>query len=177
MSRNIPPPRIRPETPADYSATREVLIAAFPTPLEADLVDALRAAGRLTLSLVAVENGVVVGHIAFSPVTTDEPVAVAGVGLAPLSVTPALERSGLGGELIRQGLHACRERRFGWAVLLGEPGYYRRFGFERASQFGLSNEYGVDEEFMVVELLPGSLPHDAGLVLYAPEFAMCGPGQ
>lgn len=174
MNRSIPLPRIRPETPADHRATREVLVAAFPTPLEADLVDALRAAGHLAALLVAVENGVIVGCIAFSPVTSEKPTPVAGVGLAPVAVAPALERRGIGGELIRQGLHNCRVTGFGWAVLLGDPGYYRRFGFERASKFGLGNEYGVDEEFMAVELLPGSIPHNCGLVRYAPEFAMCG---
>jgi putative acetyltransferase len=173
---NIPPPRIRPETPADHRATREVLLAAFPTPLEADLVDALRAAGHLAASLVAVENDVVVGHIAFSPVTADKPVDVPGVGLAPVSVVPALERRGIGGALIRQGLHVCRDAGFGWAVLLGDPAYYHRFGFQRASQFGIGNEYGVDDEFMAVELLPGSLPRDCGVVHYAPEFAMCVTG-
>lgn len=174
MSFNIPPPRVRPETPVDYRATREVLVAAFPTPLEADLVDALRGAGRLVASLVAVENGVVVGHIAFSPVTTEQPAPVAGVGLGPVAVIPAFERRGIGGELIRRGLRACKEAGFGWAVLLGDPGYYRRYGFERASQFGLGNEYGVDEEFMAVELITGGLPVNRGLVRYAPEFAMCG---
>jgi putative acetyltransferase len=174
MTHSISPPRIRLETPADYNATREVLIAAFPTPLEADLVDALRAAGNLAASLVAVVDDTIVGHIAFSPVTTDIPVVARGVGLAPVSVTPAFERRGIGGALIRQGLHVCRDAGFGWAVLLGDPGYYHRFGFERASQIGLGNEYGVDDEFMAVELSPGSLPHECGVVRYAPEFAMCG---
>lgn len=168
------PLTIRPEAPTDYRATREVLIAAFPTPLEADLVDALRAAGHLAASLVAVENEVIVGHIAFSPVTTDTPAVVPGVGLAPVSVVPAFERRGIGGALIRQGLHVCRDAGFGWAVLLGDPGYYHRFGFERASRYGLGNEYGVDEEFMAAELLPGGMPRDCGVVRYAPEFAVCG---
>ena len=90
-----------------------------------------------------------------------------------MAVTPAFERRGIGGALIRHGLHTSREASFGWAVVLGDPGYYRRFGFERASQFGMGNEWGVDEEFMAVELLPGGLPRDCGLVRYAPEFAVC----
>ena len=173
MSQMIPPPRIRPETPADYRATHEVLVAAFSTPLEANLVDALRKAGHLCASLVAVENGIVVGHISFSPVTTEIPVAANGIALAPVAVIPAFERRGIGSALIRQGLQACREKHYGWAVLLGDPGYYRRFGFERASRFGLGNEYGVDEEFMAVEILPGCLPRDCGVVSYAREFTMC----
>lgn len=177
MSQKIPPPRIRKETPADYAATRQVHLAAFPTPLEADLVDALRSAGHLTVSLVAVESEAIVGHIAFSPVTTEKPVLVTGVGLAPVAVTPAFERRGIGSELIRQGLQACKSLRFGWAVVLGDPAYYRRFGFDRASKFGLDNEYGVDEEFTVAELIPGCLPRDAGVVHYAPEFAICDRTQ
>lgn len=173
MSQKIPPPRIRKETPADYAATRQVHLAAFPTSLEADLVDALRAAGHLTVSLVAVEGEVLVGHIAFSIVSTEKPAVGSGTGLAPVAVIPAFERRGIGSELIRHGLQSCRALRFGWAVVLGDPGYYRRFGFDRASKFGLGNEYGVDEEFMVVELLPGAIPRDCGVVRYAPEFAMC----
>jgi putative acetyltransferase len=174
MSQKIPPPRIRKETPADHAATREVHLAAFPTPLEADLVDALRAAGHLTVSLLAVEGEAIVGHIAFSPVSTEKPALVSGVGLAPVAVTPAFERRGIGGELIRQGIQACKSLRFGWVVVLGDPAYYRRFGFDRASKFGIGNEYGVDEEFMVAELIFGSIPRDCGIVSYSPEFAVCG---
>lgn len=177
MSQQIPPPRIRHETLADHRATHGVLIAAFPTPLEANLVAALRKSGHLRVSLVAVENGVVVGHVAFSLVSTEKPTSVPGAALAPVAVHPAFERRGIGSSLIRHGLQACRENGFGWAVVLGDPGYYQRFGFESASRFGLANVYGVDEEFMALELRPACMPVNCGLVQYAPQFAMCGSVQ
>ena len=71
---------------------------------------------------------------------------------------------------------ACRAAGFGWAVVMGEPAYYARFGFRPASGFGLCDEYGGGSAFQVIELLPGALPSGAGLVRYAPEFASLGGG-
>jgi putative acetyltransferase len=86
---------IRPEQPADAAAIRELLAAAFPTPAEARLVDALRASGNLLVSLVAESVGHVVGHIAFSPVTIgDGPDQVQGAGMAPLAVVADRRRQG-----------------------------------------------------------------------------------
>jgi predicted N-acetyltransferase YhbS len=73
------------------------------------------------------------------------------VGLAPVGALPEHQGRGIGTQLIREGLHACREAGYRAAVVLGEPGYYSRFGFEQASGKGLGNEYGVDEHFMVAE--------------------------
>src|SRR4028119_2040745 len=74
------------------------------------------------------------------------------VGLAPIGVLPEYQGQGIGSRLIRVGLEACREAAYDAVVVLGEPGYYFRFGFERASGHGLGNEYGVDDYFMVAEL-------------------------
>ena len=92
------------------------------------------------------------------------------VGLAPVGVLPEYQGRGIGSRLIREGLDACREAGYGAAVVLGEPGYYSRFGFERASGKGLGNEYGVDEYFMVVELINGTLDSVSGTVRYRDEF-------
>jgi putative acetyltransferase len=73
--------------------------------------------------------------------------------------------------LIRAGLDACRERGFGWVVVLGEPQFYSRFGFRPAAEFGLWDEYGGGDAFQALELATGALPVNAGLVRYAPEFA------
>ena len=78
---------------------------------------------------------------------------------------------GVGSRLIEAGLEACRAAGLPFVVVLGHEGYYPRFGFRRASERGLGNEYGADEAFMVLELRPGSLPSGGGLVRYAPEFA------
>ncbi|AMV36471.1 GNAT family N-acetyltransferase [Planctomyces sp. SH-PL62] len=160
---------IRPERPGDEPAIRAVVAAAFPTEAEARLVDLLREAGRLSVSLVAEVDGEVVGHVAFSPVTVGP--GVIGAGLAPLAVRSANRGRGVGGMLIGEGLAACCTAGFGWAVVLGEPRYYARFGFRPAPGVGLADEYGGGDAFQVAELVPGALPVGAGLVRYAPEFA------
>jgi putative acetyltransferase len=161
---------VRPESRGDAAAIRDVHLASFPTDAEARLVDLLRDAGRLTVSLVAVAGGRVVGHVAFSPVSTAE--GSVGIGLAPLAVLPAYRRRGIAAELAEQGLASSASRGFGWAVVLGEPSYYSRFGFRPAADVGLADEYGGGPSFQVAELIAGSLPGDAGLVRYAPEFAV-----
>jgi putative acetyltransferase len=160
---------IRPEQPGDVTTIHAVHTSAFPTDAEARLVEALRAAGHLAISLVAEEGGRVVGHVAFSPVTVAG--VVRGLGLAPLAVAPDCQSRGIGGQLIREGLSAAARSGAGFVVVLGHPGYYARFGFRRAGSVGLDNEYGANEAFMVLELQPGSLPAGGGLVRYGAEFA------
>lgn len=160
---------VRPELFGDEAVIRAIHEASFPTPVEARLVDLLRAAGHLSVSLVADTGGAVVGHIAFSPVTVTS--GPRGAGLAPVAVAELHRRQGIAAELVNAGLAACRQMGFGWAVVLGKPEYYRRFGFRPASEFGLSDVYGGEEAFQAVELAPGGLPVGAGLVQYAPEFA------
>ena len=162
---------VRPERAGDGEAIRAVLVAAFPTPAEATLVDALRAAGRLRASLVALETGTVVGHVAFSPLS-----APGGLGLAPLAVLPARQRHGIGERLVRAGLEACCAAGAGFVVVLGAPAYYGRFGFAPASRWALRDEYGGGDAFQALELVPGALPAGLGLVRYAPEFAALDGG-
>jgi putative acetyltransferase len=160
---------IRPEQPRDADAIRAVHEAAFPTPAEGALVDALRRSGRLTLSLVAVVDGQIVGHIAFSPITVAG--REVGQGLAPLAVLPGRRRQGIGGRLVREGLNWCQKAAVPLVVVLGSPVYYGRFGFGPASRWGLSDEYGGGAAFQAIELSRGSIPPGGGLVKYAPEFA------
>ena len=160
---------IRPERLYDLPSIHTVHSTSFPTDAEAQLVDSLRAGRRLAVSLVAEADGLVVGHVAFSPVTVAS--GAVGAGLAPLAVVEAQRRRGVGAELVSAGLQSCREAGFGWVVVLGDPAYYARFGFKPASDFGLADEYGGDASFQVVEQVPGSLPIGGGLVQYAPEFA------
>ena len=134
-------------------------------------MDVLRDAGRLSVSLVAEVDGVVVGHVAFSPVSAG---AAIGSGLAPVAVLPGSRRRGIAAQLIREGLAACERAGSGFAVVLGEPGYYARFGFRPASGWGLSDEYGGGAAFQAIELRAGAVPVGAGLVRYAPEFASLG---
>jgi putative acetyltransferase len=163
---------IRPETGDDGRAIHTVHVAAFPTDAEARLVDTLRANGKAFVSLVAESEGRVVGHVLFSPVCLDSPGGVVGAGLAPLAVLPSHQRKGVGGKLVASGIEACRCSGFGFVVVLGEPTYYQRFGFKRARSYNLDNEYGADEEFMVLELQSGSLNGLRGVVRYGPEFSI-----
>jgi putative acetyltransferase len=159
---------VRSEGPQDIAAIREILLASFPSDAEARLVELLRDAGHLAVALVAEIDGRVVGHAAFSSVSTAA--GAPGVGLAPIAVMPAQRCHGVGRELVERGLAACTSLGFGWAVVLGEPAYYSRFGFVLAADSGLVDEYGGGRAFQVIELIPGSLPVGAGLVRYAPEF-------
>lgn len=126
--------QIRLERPEDAATIHALTDAAFngipfSDGTEAAIIDALRAAGALTLSLVATEGGEILGHVAFSPVTIN---GQAGdwYGLGPVSVWPAHQRKGVGQALIREGLRRLRDLGAGGCVLLGDPAYYRRFGFE-----------------------------------------------
>ncbi|MBB6470448.1 GNAT family N-acetyltransferase [Aminobacter carboxidus] len=123
---------IRPEQPADIDTIRALTRAAFAnapysSQTEAAIVDALRDAGALTLSLVAEDNGEVVGHVAFSPVTVGGDAGWYGLG--PVSVWPESQSRGIGQSLIRHGLETLRQIGAKGCVLIGDPAYYSRFGF------------------------------------------------
>jgi putative acetyltransferase len=160
---------IRPEKPEDAAGVRRVHQAAFPTADEADLVDRLRAGGKAAVSLVAEDGGEIVGHVVFSPVTFDPPVPATAFGLAPMAVLADHGKHGVGRRLVQNGLAECRARGAGLVVVVGEPDYYERFGFERADRHGLRDEFGAEDAFQVF-LLEGSMPPPGTLVKYAPEF-------
>ena len=163
--------KIRSEEARDVSTVRIVHEAAFPTDAEARLVDRLRAAGKAVISLVAEIDARIVGHVLFSPVTIEGVRTNGALGLAPVAVLPTDQRSGIGSALIRAGLDECRRRGCPFVVVLGEPDYYRRFGFRRAAELELGNEYAADEAFRVIELRRGGIPPEGGVVRYAPELA------
>ncbi len=168
---------VRDERAADVGTIHDVVAAAFEQPDEAVLVDALRAHGGVTCSLVAEAAGRVVGHVLFSPVTIvhdvdgdvlDSPAC----GLAPLAVLPEMQRRGVGDALARAGLARCRDAGFAVVVVLGSPVYYGRFGFVDATRHGLRCEYEAPPgAFQVLELRPGALSGRPALVRYRPEFA------
>ncbi len=162
---------IRAEGVDDIPAIRVVNRAAFARPAEADLVDLLRARGKLVLSLVAESQGTIVGHIAFSRVALDMRPDLRGVGLAPMAVLPTMQRRSIGSLLVREGLCRCADMKWDFAVVLGHPDYYPRFGFAAASSYGLRCAWDVpDGVFMACELRPGALAAVQGLVAYEPEF-------
>ena len=163
---------IRPCTAADQADALAVHEAAFPTDGEARLVALLTSRGKSRVSLVAESGGRIVGHVLFSPVQVRGAASTShGLGLAPLAVLPEFQRRDIGTKLVEAGLAACRQLGQPFVVVLGEPEYYGRFGFRRASLHGLANEYNADEAFQVFELKAGGLHDVRGLVQYAPEFA------
>ncbi len=166
---------IRRERPEDHAAVRQINERAFEQPEEAELVDRLRSRGKAVLSLVAVRDGEIAGHILFSPVAIEssgEITTGAALGLAPMAVLPELQRLGIGSRLVEAGLEQCRKAGHQGIVVLGHADYYPRFGFVPASRFGLTSEYDVpDEVFMALELRQGAFSGRSGKVRYQPEFA------
>jgi putative acetyltransferase len=156
---------IRDERPEDGTAIRAVVEAAFGQPLEADLVDRLREDRDSVISLVADDGGVLVGHVMFSRMNAP----FRALGMAPVSVAPQRQRSGIGGRLIREGLD--RARRNGWqaVIVLGDPDYYRRFGFDPALTQGFESPYAGP--YLMAMPLGGAMPTSSGRLEYAPAFA------
>lgn len=161
--------QIRPERPGDEEAISLLTTAAFLTAehsdgTEAQIVEQLRKARALLLSLVAEGETGISGHIAFSPVV----IGGAGqgwVGLGPVSVAPAHQRGGIGGALTRDGLARMQAAGHGGCVVLGDPGYYARFGF--AVTPGITYP-GVPPEYFMALRFDGPLPQ--GEVAYHPAF-------
>jgi putative acetyltransferase len=161
---------VRPEEFKDIDAVRLVNERAFGRPEEAAIVDALRGLDE-AISLVAMIDSHVVGHILFTPVRIEGDPRLSATGLAPMAVLPEFQRRGVGSALINAGLEGCRAAGHDLVVVLGHPEFYPRFGFVVAADHGLSCEYPVPREaFMVMELRSGSLARARGLVRYRPEF-------
>lgn len=146
---------IRDERPVDVKIIAELTEAAFKSAAHASgtehfIVDALRDAGQLTISMVAEENGEIVGHIAISPVTV-EPAAAGWYGLGPISVWPDKQGLGIGSMLMKSALLELERRGAEGCVLLGDPNYYGRFGFK--AHMGLTLPDVPQEYFQVLSFV------------------------
>ena len=162
--------RIRDERPADAADIAAVTRAAFAgTPYsrgtEPAIVAALRAAGALPVSLVAEEGGEILGHVAFSPLSI-EGAGPGWFGIGPLSVRPDRQRAGIGSALVEAGLGRIRDAGAAGCVLVGEIGYYARFGFARREGLTYSD---VPEEYVLGLAFDGEVP--AGEAAFHPGFA------
>ena len=165
--------QIREEIIEDGPRIFEINEAAFGRPEEALLVDNLRDRKVILHSLVAEQNGELVGHALFSPVMIhgENGVVTVVAGLGPVAVLPANQKQGIGAALIDAGIRLCGEAGYRLMIVLGHPGYYPRFGFQQAGLFDIACTYDVPgEAFMVLELEKDALDAVSGVAHYHPEF-------
>jgi len=161
--------KIRDEGPIDIDVIRAVTREAFKLvehsdQNESEIVEALRNSGALSISLVAVEGAEIVGHVAFSPVSI-EGVDKGWFGLGPVSVRPDMQQNGIGTALIEEGLQRLLAMSAKGCVVLGDPSYYSRFGFEADSGLFLD---GVPPEYFMRRVFDGDAPQ--GRVAYHEGF-------
>ena len=164
---------IRPEQRGDIAAIRTINEAAFGQQTEATLVDSLRILYPDVVSILAMEDQKILGHIFFSPVLVfAASEVVQGMGLAPMAVLPERQSQGIGSMLVEAGIAAMRERKCPFITVLGHSKYYSRFGFVPASSHGLSCQWdGVpDEAFMVLLLDKPTMEGVSGVAKYRDEF-------
>lgn len=159
----------RAEIPTDAPAIEALTIAAFKDAAHSHhtehlIVRALRKTGHLTVSLVAQDCAQLVGHVAVSPIQIADGTKK-WFGLGPISVLPARQRQGIGAQLMVRALAALRERGAAGCVVLGDPAFYQRFGFEAMPQLYLAD---VPPEYFTVQSFGGPMP--VGEVSYDPAF-------
>ncbi|ALP54514.1 GCN5 family acetyltransferase [Candidatus Tenderia electrophaga] len=164
---------IRSETVADVTAITDVTVAAFKSlkisnQTEHFIIEALRAANALSISLVAEVDGRVIGHIAFSPLTISDGTR-GWYALGPVSVLPEFQRQGVGKALINEGLSRLRELHAGGCCLVGHPDYYRKFGFRNVPELVCE---GVPPEVFFALSFDGHIPH--GVVTFHEAFTANG---
>jgi putative acetyltransferase len=161
---------VRSERDDDYAGIAEVVRAAFGSPIEPKLVEDLRASPGYVpeLALVA-DDGDVVGHVMFTVTHLEDGTPI--LMLSPLAVRPDRQRTGVGSALVDEGLRRSRDRSEPLIIVEGDPRYYSRFGFSRASELGLQRPHDTTPEFAFQALkLPRYEESVVGRVIYPPPF-------
>ena len=168
---------IREEGPKDIGEVRKLnektFMQAFGQASEANVIDSLRENCANILSLVAVQDDQVVGHIFFSPVKIDGDKVIEGTGLGPMAVLPELQRQGIGSQLVQAGIEILKGRGHPFIIVLGHPEYYPRFGFQASLvHSGIRSQWeGVpDEAFMILILNDEAMFGACGVARYRNEF-------
>lgn len=156
---------IRDERPADAQPVHALVSAAFGRAEEAELVQALHRDGDAVISLLAEQDGALLGHVLLSRMSAPFP----ALALAPLSVAPARQGQGIGTALAREAVARAGERGFAAVFVLGDPAYYRRFGFDTEAAKGFSSPYAGEHLMALALQLP--LPAREGALEHAPAFA------
>jgi len=149
-----------------------VIIQTFKRDAEAKLADKLRRSCADCLSLVAEDNGTIVGHIMFTPVQIKNAKTVQGMGLAPMAVIPSRQRRGIGKMLVKKGLNLLQEKGCPFVIVLGHPEYYPRFGFQPASSFNIKSQWDdvPDEVFMILVMDDKTMQNVSGTARFRDEF-------
>jgi putative acetyltransferase len=162
------------ESVNDRAGVQSVNVAAFDRHKEADVVDQLRESCPESISLVAKIDEKIIGHVFFTPVRLiqDQDWSIEGMGLAPLAVLPEYQNQGVGTELSKQGLRKVENAGYPFAIVLGDPSYYHRFGFERASDYGIRSSFEdvPDDAFMIKIFNPEVMAGAQGVVYYQEAF-------
>lgn len=167
---------LRQETKDDFKEVFELNHIAFGQENEAKLVDALRknqTAYIPELSIVATEKNKIVGHILFTKINIKDDIGNLNesLGLAPMAVRPELQKSGIGGQLIKKGFEVAKELGFKSVIVLGHEHYYPRFGFQPADKWKIKAPFEVPPNvFMAIELVTDGLRDISGTVVYPKEF-------
>lgn len=156
---------IREEQADDHGLISELVEQAFGQPDEARLVERLRADGDATISLVALIDGAVAGHVLLSPMSAP----FRALGLAPVSVAPRYQRSGVGHALIETAIDRARSDGWDAIFVLGDPAYYERFGFRGDLAAGFVSPYAGP--YLMALPLGSALPASIGSIDYAPAFS------
>jgi putative acetyltransferase len=172
---NSPVILIRPEQPALVPAILEVQRAAFEGDAEVQVVQGIQADPNFNskLSLMALYDGKVVGHLIFSPMTLPGAEHLALLGLGPIGVLPDYQNQGVGSALMYEGLEACRRLKADAIFVLGDPRYYRRFGFQPTTGTGFTSQFDpAGEHFQYLVLTDGALDGLSGEVTYHPAFSI-----
>ena len=161
---------IRDATIEDREAIRAVHVSAFPTTLEADLVESLIDAGDATLSIVAEQGDAVIGHLLCSRMNAEaEGESIRAIGLAPVAVLPEHQGRGIGAALIRAAMEHSRAAGERMIFVLGEPDYYTRFGFTAEAARPFASPYAGD--YFMARHFDGAAPPRSGKAEYAPAFS------
>jgi putative acetyltransferase len=167
---------LREETFRLEAAIRVLHRTVFGREDESNLVDALRHDGLITVSLVAEEQGQVIGHVLFSDIRIEtQDGTMLATALAPVAVLEQWRSKGIASTLIQEGMEMCAKRGKAAALVLGDPRLYSRFGFSSRLAKNLRSPYsGAGAAWMAAELKPGALKDILGLVRYSPAFAKLG---
>lgn len=167
---------IREEEIKDYNEVEKVVEESFKTAEFSDkdehnLVGRLRKSNEFIkeLSLIAEEENKILGHVLLTKALINgENTSFETLALAPLAVLPEYQKSGIGKILMNKAIERARDLGYKSIVVLGDENYYPKFGFEKASKYGVKAPFEVpDEAYMILELLPGGLNGVSGVVEYS----------